>query len=393
MKYQSELIKEIIDMRGHDKSSHHYESECIESWIAEHKGAYPKLCDYQSEWLSYVNKNEGGGTDQPDPEPPIGEFPYVVLSDVTEATLHNVVPYAYKSAILKGKTDENLQSVKMPVLKAMGENIIGECINPTETKKQYKAYLKPNTNYTLSYKNTDGSSTGAGKVYLKNGDTEIASYGYKHQLNFTTPSTINSETLLCINARVTDISVMLVEGTVPYTDLNLETILKNPYKANILTVNEDVTLRGIGDIKDELNLLTGEVTNRIGEIILNGAENWSTDSSAFTNTYRFMLKIDDMVTISWHELIKTPPFVKSNTFRSLDLRTEVHNLDTEHLTGWDFSNIVLNISKEKLSEFSVDALKTYIRKNPITVQYQLATESTKTVDLTIVNQDGENVSL
>lgn len=36
-------------------------------------------------------------------------------------------------------------------------------------------------------------------------------------------------------------------------------------KSNILTVNEDVTLRSNGDICDELNLLTGQLTQRIGE--------------------------------------------------------------------------------------------------------------------------------
>ena len=38
-----------------------------------------------------------------------------------------------------------------------------------------------------------------------------------------------------------------------------------PYKSNILTVNEDVTLRSNGDICDELNLLTRQLTQRIGE--------------------------------------------------------------------------------------------------------------------------------
>lgn len=92
MKYQSEIIKEIIDTRGHEKSSLHYESECIESWINENKGSYPKLCDYQSEWLNYINEN------------PLGEFPYETLTDITTATVNNVVPYEYKSAILKGNT-------------------------------------------------------------------------------------------------------------------------------------------------------------------------------------------------------------------------------------------------------------------------------------------------
>lgn len=38
MKYESELIKEIVETRGHDKSSIHYESECIEKWIKEVEG-------------------------------------------------------------------------------------------------------------------------------------------------------------------------------------------------------------------------------------------------------------------------------------------------------------------------------------------------------------------
>lgn len=61
MKYESELIKEIVDSRGHEKSSLHYQSECVEAWIDESKGAYPKLCDYESEWLNYINKLGGGG--------------------------------------------------------------------------------------------------------------------------------------------------------------------------------------------------------------------------------------------------------------------------------------------------------------------------------------------
>ena len=92
MKYQSEIIKEIVDKRGHKFPSLHYQSECVESWIKEVEGAYPKLCDYVGEWLNYIV------------ESPIGEFPYVTLSDVTEATVNNVVPYEYKSAILKGST-------------------------------------------------------------------------------------------------------------------------------------------------------------------------------------------------------------------------------------------------------------------------------------------------
>ena len=47
MKYESEIIHEILEQRGHELSSLHYQSECLESWIDETKGADRKLCDYQ----------------------------------------------------------------------------------------------------------------------------------------------------------------------------------------------------------------------------------------------------------------------------------------------------------------------------------------------------------
>ena len=36
-----------------------------------------------------------------------------------------------------------------------------------------------------------------------------------------------------------------------------------PYKSNILTVNEEVELRGIGDFKDELDLQTGKLCQKL----------------------------------------------------------------------------------------------------------------------------------
>ena len=97
MKYKSELIKEIVETRGHELSSLHYQSECVEKWIEETKGAYPKLCDYESEWLAYYLENVG-----------IGKFPYLALDNIRSTTIENTVPIPFKSAILKGQTLINL---------------------------------------------------------------------------------------------------------------------------------------------------------------------------------------------------------------------------------------------------------------------------------------------
>lgn len=59
MKYESEIIAEILEKRGHETSSLHYESECIEMWI----------------------------------ENVIGKFPYETITDVTEATTQNLASF------------------------------------------------------------------------------------------------------------------------------------------------------------------------------------------------------------------------------------------------------------------------------------------------------------
>ena len=133
MKYQSEIIADIVDKRGHEKSSLHYESECVETWIEESKGSYPKLCDYESEWLNYINENH------------IGEFPYETLTDVTEATVNHVVPYAYKSAILKGQTLVNLSEKLDTVTRDVNTWYMEEKLMNNIDK------LKQDTYYTVLY--------------------------------------------------------------------------------------------------------------------------------------------------------------------------------------------------------------------------------------------------
>ncbi len=45
-----------------------------------------------------------------------------------------------------------------------------------------------------------------------------------------------------------------------------------PYKTNILTTSEDVELRGIGEVKDTLDISTGEKVDKIAEIVLDGSD-------------------------------------------------------------------------------------------------------------------------
>ena len=81
----------------------------------------------------------------------------------------------------------------------------------------------------------------------------------------------NSDTINKISELIT------TDTTIWYSDAKLEDLTKKSnitykeYKMNILESDEEIVLRRIGDICDELNLETGELTQRIGEVVFDGS--------------------------------------------------------------------------------------------------------------------------
>lgn len=427
MKYKSELIAEILEQRGHELPSLHYQSECVETWIEENKGAYPKLCDYESEWLNYIV------------EKPIGNFPYETFIG-TDGTINNVVPYDYKSAILIGSTKyrdidtgefletfeegRNLElvSVKMPDLMTFNrENMFKYFMNKVVSVYTTYSDLKFRKNYgsvnvkhvpsplTFGYtqlvssvKMDKGTYKFSCKIKVQNiGDT------YKVIVNkfYTTNDKVATSLIETIDyvgyvsSNIGETFIYLYswnEKQVEYYDIMI-TKLSNEditgayvddYKTNILTVNEPIELRGIGDVQDTLDLLTGELTQRIGEVVLD--ENNSTN---------FIFKgISDNTLSFWCMHNASSPFV--NISKGEDLKTLLcdkfarktnFNEDVE-LIHSGTGAFVLRILKNKLQTQDINGLTLYLQSNPITVQYKLATESVKTVDLSITNQDGETLN-
>lgn len=168
-----------------------------------------------------------------------------------------------------------------------------------------------------------------------------------------------------------------------------------PYKSNVLTVNEPIELRGIGDVKDELNLLTGEVVERTGEIVLNGNESWwfadSPDNPENTGTWThsentWLLGVD-FTTISSN----THP-VKNTISDKYPVYYDYSFSDSEYFNIVSNNNSLLfRVRKDRFSDKSITNFKSWLSQNPITIQYQLTTESVKTVDLSILDQDGATV--
>lgn len=268
-----------------------------------------------------------------------------------------------------------MQSVKMPVLTTTGKNLFngewelgsihpetgGDVENKNCIRTKDFFVVEPNKEYTISnnkgYTVTSNFydyaknliSTSSAKTFI----TPSNSYFVKFR---TSPSKFENDI---------SIKFQIEQGSVatPY----------EPYKTNILTVNEPVELRGIGEVQDTLDCLTGEVIERIGEIVLDGSEDWresNTGQEKPVNTIRFVTNLEDKALPSFD--IITDNFSLTNTTS--------YNTDLETIQV--SSNILyLRILKSKLSSVSVNGFKTWLSQNPITVQYQLATESVKTVDL------------
>ena len=148
-------------------------------------------------------------------------------------------------------------------------------------------------------------------------------------------------------------------------------------KTNILTVNEEVDLRGIEDTKDTLDCSTGELIQRVKKIVLNDSLNWNPNDSNHKNTVDFYVAVEDKKSLKYE-----------TTIPKVSWRTDSAGIviDTYH-----HKNLAIRVEKSRLSSSTVEGFKEYIKQNPITVLYELATESIKTVDLTIQDQNRQNI--
>ena len=169
----------------------------------------------------------------------------------------------------------------------------------------------------------------------------------------------------------------------------------NNIKTNILTVNEPIELRGIGDTRDELDCLTGELTQRIGSTLIEGGY-WSFNGTHSKTTARF----------SYSKRILTGANTPNRNIVSDKIPTLPNDYSYEKesygIGGFYEDMLYLYIPRSWIG-LDIDdndtisaneKIKTYMDNlGEVRVQYQLATESVKTVELTCVNEQGEKVNL
>ena len=187
-----------------------------------------------------------------------------------------------------------MQSVKMPVLTTTGKNLfdfektqsgyLGDnpyALYAPDQSNRTSDYIrvKPNTTYTYSFNGFTASQVGSEYWtgwYYYTSPTEVSKKNMKRQVSRGSADTFKTVTFTtpsdCYYVRIGSRGLALDGATVQLEEGSTATEYE-PYKTNILTVNEEVTLRGIGDVKDTLDFLTGEVTERIGDVVIDGTQN------------------------------------------------------------------------------------------------------------------------
>ena len=126
-----------------------------------------------------------------------------------------------------------------------------------------------------------------------------------------------------------------------------------------------------------MDCLTGEVTERISEIMLDGSEAWAYGSGNSTeNIALFYTNLDHNV--------EYKPSIN-------DKLPSIEGFSVNFGEGiYVDSDINIRIAREKLNnEITYNSFKQWLSQNPITVQYTLATPIITQVDLTIKDQDNK----
>lgn len=293
--------------------------------------------------------------------------------------------------LIEGEIERNvdyftgMQSVvmqnQMPILSTVGKNLFdgelekgyidgsgGYGASSTAVRSINYISVKPNTNYIISSENYTGS------VYIHEYDVNHNHTNETASKSFTTSS--NTRYIKFNTHTNTNLDLT----TKFQIEQNTQSTTYEAYKSSILSCNDDVTLCGIGEVKDELNPLTSELTQHIKEFVLNGSESGWFKSSSVTSDggYRYALRLNDGI-VKDHAKIMCDKFVQSEN-------AKIGYVNYLVIDNGLKSALYFNSTAE-----TVDEWKAWLVENNVKVQYQLATESIRTVDLNVVDQDGNTI--
>ena len=289
---------------------------------------------------------------------------------------------------------EDMQSVKMPVLTTTGKNLFDENRRYESSDKLWFAIPFEKDSYftfssfdTIPYIEFYGTTTEfIDKLYGGDGVSwkALATFSNKESGTFKKESKYNYIIIAFDKAKLSNGEDFLKNLQV---EQGTQATSYEPFKTNILTASSDLELRGIGEVQDELNVMTGEVVERVGEIVLDGSEDWN------NHVYGYRL---DSTPFNMKHVTTENIQVASNFITDKLPVVSIQDLISKTMDCIALSRNVYNeilVYSKTIGINNLNGFKEWLSQNPITVQYELATESIKTVDLTTVDQDGQPTKL
>lgn len=252
--------------------------------------------------------------------------------------------------------------------------------------------FKPNKKYTISL-TTEGVNQPRGvsgriSLFKVDGSGLILNQGGvigKASTTFISPENINEYTILRIYGNSTSVinikDIQIEEGIVA-TEYE-------PYKEDKISILLDEPLREVPKVvNDEVDLENNKIIRRIGKEILTENSNIKEYPSApnQVNTMVFVYKLNN-AKVNWS-------YIKSFTDKfNFLLSSNIWNDD--NVEGYNIdgnSNIVIRILKSKLTTTDVAGFKAWLKANPATVYYELATPIETPLDLPTSLRTNDNIT-
>lgn len=233
--------------------------------------------------------------------------------------------------------------------------------------------LKSNQYYTLSVKVLSGEVNFSIPSAIKDNEGKIT-YNY---MTLATPTKLTDKeydfyqiSLYITSGKVVDCTIALqIEESSTATEYE-------EHKSTTATIDlQGNFLAKIGDVKDEIDVVTGKLTKRIGKVVLNGSENWLSASSVVEGTSRFYYDNSNV----YNEILSTSTkiYVISDKFVNTYWRGiyDGDKINKNLIANYNDRNnrngrIVIRIDNNYAS--SVATFKTWLASNNVTVYYALA---------------------
>lgn len=245
-----------------------------------------------------------------------------------------------------------------------------DCYTESYSKKNY-IKVKPNTTYTLLFKR-DKSIQGSIYIFEKKDYDDSGYYDLSYNTSsdlkkawtFTTKSSTNYLAfrlgIYSSGQTCTFSEIMLVEGSHTWDNISYEN-----GKQSLLNYTLQNPLYKLGDIYDYIDVNKGKIVRNVGVVTFDGSSDEDIrlsppDGSRRVYLYLFRNSILSIENIN--------PYCKSNMFKFTNLWTDgvmSHN----HLFYVSSTNIYVSYNEIT----SLNDFKTWLKQNPITVVYQLAT--------------------